>query len=75
MSLRTERDHYRRMATAHHKPDCVPVKQPTRHRMASSTVSASTGGTQQPCPGCITDDERDLFARLADEIDRHLGEA
>ena len=59
------RDHARRMATATHTPDCTTL-QPTRW-----------GGTRTvhpdpTCPGCITDTNRALWVRLADEADNYL---
>lgn len=59
------RDHAAEMATAVHKPDCY----------AETTDSWGWTKRVRPdpaCPGCVTDDDRALWARLAAEIDAYL---
>ena len=54
--------HYRRMADAHHKPDCL--------------VRSGDYNRHDPaCPGCVTPAERALWRALAREAERHLARA
>lgn len=55
------RDHARQMATATHGPECLTRLHPWLK------------ATPRPgCHGCVTDDDRALWARLADETDAYL---
>ena len=59
------RDHCREMATAVHKPTC--------HGHRPSTWGWAREIHPDPkCPGCVTDADRALWARLAAEIDAYL---
>ena len=60
--LTTFRDHARRMAEAEHKPECK------RPRPVYGWATSAT----PPCPGCVTDADRALWRRLADEVDAYL---
>lgn len=57
------RDHAAAMATAVHKPTC--------HR-PSTWGWAREIHPDPACPGCVTDADRALWARLATEIDAYL---
>lgn len=58
------RDHARQMATAEHKPECQKPRTDTR---------GWVGKHPDPdCDGCNPAVDRDLFKRLADEIDAYL---
>lgn len=67
--LTTFRDHARKMSTADHRPDC------------SSTVDGHYGPREVkpspdcPPPGCMTLVDRELWLRLADEVDSYVGVA
>lgn len=57
------RDHCRKMATAEHRGDCT------------AKAMSRWGDRVHPdpdCPGCLTDDDRALFALLADEVEVNL---
>jgi hypothetical protein len=56
------RDHARAMAGAQHKPEC---------RRPLPINGWSTSG-DPGCPGCVTDADRALWTRLADEADAWL---
>lgn len=77
-ALTDTRDHCRRMATAQHKPEC-PSLERRRDRWAladdNSHLTWVPAPPRRECAGCVTDTDRALFARLADEIDRYLGAA
>lgn len=65
MSLRADADHFRKMSTAEHLPEC------------STSVQDRWGWMRlvrpdPACEGCVTDADRDLWTRLAAEIDEHL---
>ncbi len=72
--------HYRRMAAAEHKPECAslgPKSRPVWDVNYDDGIPSSMRwvGVIIPrpgCPGCNPQTDRDLFARLADEIDAHL---
>lgn len=53
----------RRMATADHKPDC-PTQAPRRLCMPAPTMPPT-------CVGCNPPADRELFRRLADEVDAY----
>lgn len=85
MSVRAYAEHARRMATAEHTPECVEKRRDALRKAgpkwdvnyddAGDPVSLSWLGTvppPNPCPGCVTDAERDLWARLADEAEAYL---
>ena len=78
MTTRVEsyRNHARAMAEAEHKPECerrVPDWLHARDMHFYFTGYDDPGPRPEPCPGCITDDERELWRRLADEADEYLG--
>jgi hypothetical protein len=59
------RDHARVMSTATHKPEC----------RAWLPLNYRGHGWKYPdpgCPGCVTQPDRVLWARLADEADAYL---
>lgn len=63
------RDHCREMAEAEHKPECrvfVEVKPWPRW------APAHWQHPDPDCLGCNLSDDRDLFRRLADEVDAYL---
>lgn len=64
--LSTFRDHARAMSTAEHKPECGESFQRPGWLWESWRTPASD------CPGCVTDADRALWKRLADEVDSHL---
>jgi hypothetical protein len=77
--LTTFRDHARRMATSGHKPECegTPerVAERTRNRMGYRAIFREHHPKLEPiepCPGCVTDADRALWARLAAEVDAYL---
>jgi len=55
------RDHARAMATAKHRPECMVRDNPW-------TKTHPTPG----CAGCVTDEDRALWSRLADEATAYL---
>lgn len=57
--------HARTMVTADHRPECWGTE--LRH-WGPLKVRPNP-----ECPGCVTDAERDLWRRLADEVDAYLG--
>lgn len=62
------RDHARAMATAEHRLECS-----RRIRHARSWGIRETVTHPDPdCPGCVTDADRALWARLADEAAAYL---
>ena len=73
--LERELAHARRMATAEHKPECLIECRDWTGNRAFSLPGPSEPGGKTPCPGCVTDSERALWAQLAEEyqqqIDRH----
>lgn len=86
-SLAATRDHARRMATAEHTDDCVRAYRAACRRAgpkwevdldsAGDPVSMTWLGTvprPDPCPGCVTEVDRALWARLADELDAYLAD-
>lgn len=67
------RDHARRMATAEHKPECTSlIPGEWRYPRNALSMAGPTWWEPPACPGCITDAERVLWARLADETDAYL---
>lgn len=56
------RDHCRAMADARHRPDC-PGRDPHRSYLKPDP---------KVCRGCVTETDRALFVRLADEVDTYL---
>lgn len=59
------RNHARAMSTAEHKPECLIDCQDWRGIRSFKMP-------RHGCPGCVTDAERALWARLADEADAYL---
>ena len=61
--------HARYMATARHRDDCPSQRPaPITHRSRDEITLTFT-----LCRGCVTDTDRALWARLADEVDAWLG--
>jgi hypothetical protein len=58
------RDHAAEMATAEHVPDCAG--------MVGAVWGLKHVRPDPACPGCLTDADRALWARLAAEIDDYL---
>lgn len=56
------RDHARRMAKAKHRPDC-PGLDPSRPYLKPDA---------KVCRGCVSEPDRVLWRRLADEATRYL---
>lgn len=84
--LTTFRDHCRKMAKAEHRPECAHLR-PEPYWQAWTVVYGADGIPESmqwrgpkpawsppPCDCNLSDDERELFARLAGEIDAHLDE-
>jgi len=63
--LTTFRDHARAMAGAQHKPECLTECLDWRG-IRKFTLP------RHGCPGCVTDADRELWTRLADEADAWL---
>jgi hypothetical protein len=86
--LESFRDHCRRMADAEHKPECCqcgsswccgcvghPAGKPTGWAQWQWNDHAEVcpgNPTAPPCPGCVTNADRVLWTRLADEVDAYL---
>lgn len=76
--LTTFRNHARRMAEAEHQDDCegTPerVTRRARDRMGYRAIFGEDSPQPpiEPCPGCVSDGDRALWARLADEVDAYL---
>lgn len=68
------RDHARRMAAARHTPDCA--RRLAKWEAAESAhrwlMDKPDPGPRPECHGCITDADRALWVRLADETDAYL---
>jgi ribosomal protein L37AE/L43A len=60
------RDHARRMSTATHTPEC-PVN-------GRAQLSRFSEDGLWVCTGCVTDADRALWTRLADEVDAYLSD-
>ena len=82
--------HARAMASAEHVPTCCrcgrpyccgcighPVEHPLWHPDGWTAHAETCPGNPSapPCPGCVTDADRALWARLADEAEAYLGDA
>jgi hypothetical protein len=80
--LTTFRDHARKMSTAEHKPECEgdpgcawTYRPPCGFGTCGDGCKAPTTERPRPdpnCPGCVTDADRALWTRLADETDAYL---
>lgn len=71
--------HARVMATADHKPECAGtperIADRARRRVGYLRLFREAPPEVQPidpCPGCVSDADRALWARLADEVDAYL---
>jgi hypothetical protein len=64
------RDHCRDMQDTNHKPGCSAAL--TRHQWDYALRWGHADPGDRDCPGCNPQADRDLFRRLADEIDQHL---
>lgn len=67
-SLEAFASHARAMATAEHVPTC-------RGHRPSRWGWAREVHPDPACPGCVTDADRALWTRLADEAEAYLGDA
>ncbi len=83
-NLDTFRRHARQMVDAEHAPDCphITARKPFWHAwtLTPDGQSMSWNGPEPkweppPCSGCITDEDRAMWARLATEVDRIDGGA
>lgn len=77
--LSSFRDHARAMSTAEHKPECTgtPERIASRERdrrgyRAIFREEHPKLPPLEPCLGCVTDTDRALWLRLADEVDAYL---
>lgn len=61
-------EHCKRMATAQHKPECRTLDWVRRDGWGRTDWVYPA----PDCTGCVTDADRELFARLAAEIDAHM---
>lgn len=67
MSLDHDRDYFRKMSTAEHKPKC--------RAFATDKWGWRVRTHPDPdCPGCNSPADRALFGRLADEVDAYLNQ-
>jgi hypothetical protein len=66
--------HARTMSTAEHKPNCPPRDRVKLWINEWSEEEGCWGGYEKPakCFGCVTDSDRALWTRLADETDAYL---
>lgn len=77
--------HCRAMASAEHTPGCVRAYREALRKSgpkwginyddAGDPVSMAWLGTvpqPEPCPGCVTDDDRARWAALADEVEAYM---
>lgn len=67
----------RRMSTADHVDDCRSLAPPARPRWRLTEDLADLaldGFTPTPptCDGCVSPEERELWAQMADELESHL---
>jgi hypothetical protein len=58
--------HARAMSTTEHVPECLG-ENPVHPHPALGWIHPDPA-----CPGCVTDADRALWARLADEVDAYL---
>ena len=85
-TLTTFRDHCRAMAKAEHRPECAHLR-PEPFWQAWDLINGDDGiatgmfwrgpkpaWEPAPCDCHLSDDERALFTRLADEVDAYLTE-
>lgn len=74
--LTTFRDHCRTMATAEHKPGCQEGQADAVRKWTMAQKWGPGWGEPDeqptPCPGCNSEADRALFARLAAEVDDYL---
>lgn len=74
--LTTFRDHCRKMQTAEHKPECPSLRAPGWVVPTPGYSGRMWMGlmpwTPPACDGCNPLGDRELFARLADEVDAYL---
>lgn len=71
--LTTFRDHCVAMTTAEHKPECEARLQDwTDRSFRFRYFDIPDPGPRPECPGCVTDADRALFARLAAEVADYL---
>lgn len=68
----------RRMSTSDHVDDCPSLRPPPRpqwrledHEPDAPRLDGFTPAPP-PCDGCISPEDRELWAQLADEIEGHL---
>lgn len=63
------RDHARTMSRRTHRPDCPLWKKVGEF---AHLCSDSCTHPEPRCPGCVTNADRELWKRLADEVDAYL---
>lgn len=64
------RDHCAAMATSDHRQDCIDRQTAWRDRMQLRRWwDIPDPGPEPVCDGCMTPTDRELFARLAAEVD------
>ena len=68
--LTTFRDHARAMSKAKHKPECDDAYEDA-YLAQNLSRTEFMADCPRACPGCVTDDDRALWARLADEADAY----
>jgi hypothetical protein len=73
------RDHARAMSKAKHKPECVARSEAWGRARAMFErwrgihwADVPDPGPRPECKGCVTSQDRALWARLADEADAYL---
>ena len=73
-SLADAAAHARAMSTARHTPECPPRDRLPRWVNEHDDDLRIIGGHEgpPPCPGCVTDAERALWGRLADEMEAYM---
>ena len=80
-TLTTFRDHCRAMADGGHSPDCLVMTEKARSNWGYFRMFREwpeVWGEQPTGPptlcggGCVNSADRELFARLADEVDAYL---
>lgn len=77
--LTTFAQHARAMSTAQHTVDCTGTPELVAARARDIRGYRAIFGEDhpklapiEPCPGCVTDPDRELWGRLADEVDAYL---
>jgi hypothetical protein len=67
------RDHCRKMAVAVHTPECeARLAAWKTQRRTRFYWDVPDPGPRPECDGCLSSSDKELFARLADEVDAYL---